>query len=94
MKARRASDVKKFTDIPNIGPAMAADFALLGIKAPADLKGRDAFALHARLCKLTGTRHDPCVIDTFMAAIDFMEGAPAKPWWRYTKQRKARISKL
>jgi hypothetical protein len=29
------------------------------------------------------------VLDTFMAATDFMRGAPAAPWWSYTAQRKA-----
>jgi hypothetical protein len=24
-----------------------------------------------------------------MAAVDFMRGAPAAPWWQYTAQRKA-----
>jgi hypothetical protein len=24
-----------------------------------------------------------------MAAVDFMRGAPAAPWWTYTAQRKA-----
>jgi Pathogenicity locus len=87
-KASNASEVKRFTDIPNIGPAMAKDFALLGIKAPAELAKHDAFALYTRLCKLTKTRHDPCVLDTFIAAVDFMQGAPATPWWHYTSQRK------
>jgi Pathogenicity locus len=88
MKAAHASEVKRLTDIPNIGPAMAKDFALLGIKSPAELAKYDAFALYTRLCKLTQTRQDPCVLDTFMAAVDFMQGAPAAPWWHYTAQRK------
>jgi hypothetical protein len=29
------------------------------------------------------------VLDTFMAAVDFMNGAAAAPWWAYTAQRKA-----
>ena len=41
------------------------------------------------LCEATGQRQDPCVLDTFMAATDFMRGAPAAPWWHYTPQRKA-----
>jgi hypothetical protein len=45
--------------------------------------------LYQSLCAVTGQRQDPCVLDTFMAAIDFMRGAPAAPWWNYTAQRKA-----
>jgi hypothetical protein len=29
------------------------------------------------------------VLDTFMAATDFMAGAAPAPWWKYTAQRKA-----
>lgn len=87
-KAAHATEVKKFTDIPNIGPAMEADFKLLKLKTPGDLKNKDAFSLYTKLCKISGVRHDPCVLDTFIAAIDFMNGAPARPWWFYTKERK------
>lgn len=75
--------------MPNVGPAFAGDLALLGIERPADLVGLNAFELTARLERLTGARQDPCVIDTFMALIDFAEGAPARPWFAYTKRRKS-----
>lgn len=88
MKAKHVSEVKKFTDIPNIGPAMVTDFKLLGIKEPLSLKGNDPYKLYTKLSKLTGSRQDPCVLDTFIAAVDFMNGAPARPWWDYTAQRK------
>ena len=90
MKAKTASAAKRLLDIPNIGPAMVGDFTLLGIAQPADLAGRDPLALYQQLCKKTGFLHDPCVLDTFMAAVDFMNGAPAKPWWGYTEERKRR----
>ena len=35
-----------------------------------------------------GRLHDPCVLDTFMAAHDFMNGGFAQPWWHFTEQRK------
>ncbi len=88
-KARHASEVRRFTDIPNVGPATAGDFATLGLRSPAELAECDAWALYRRLCRITGVRHDPCVIDVFLAATDFMRGAPARPWWDYTAQRKA-----
>lgn len=92
MKARAAADAKRLTDIPNIGPAAAKDFAQLGIDAPAQLVGVDAYALHAQLCAVTGVRHDPCVIDVFLSAVRFMEGAPALPWWHYTDERKRHLA--
>lgn len=88
-KAASAAECAALEQLPNIGPALAADLRLIGIVCPADLRGKDAFVLYQRLCAVTGQRHDPCVLDTFMAATDFMRGAPAAPWWHYTAQRKA-----
>lgn len=94
MKARRAADVKKFTDIPNVGPRIARDFVTLGIKDPKGLKGKDPFVLYKNLCKKTGVRQDPCVLDTFMAVTDFMNGGMARDWWYFTPKRKKLYSKI
>lgn len=94
MKARRAADAKKLSDIPNIGPAMVRDFTVLGIYRPNDLVGQDAFGLYTSICTIRGTRQDPCVLDTYMAAIDFMQGAPARSWWYYTKIRKKKYKTI
>ena len=88
-KAASAADCLQLEQLPNIGPALAADLRLIGIRTPAELRGKDAFVLYQKLCAATGQRQDPCVLDTFMAATDFMRGAPAAPWWKYTPQRKA-----
>lgn len=87
-KAASAAECASLRQIPNIGPAMVRDFELMGIHQPVDLVGADAFALYQRICKLTGQRHDPCVLDTYMAAVDFMNGGPPRDWWSYTAQRK------
>jgi len=94
MKAPHPSEVTNFEDIPNIGPRMAEDFRMLGVKTPADLTNKNAYTLYKKICELTGTRHDPCVLDTYMAAVDFMNGAPARPWFSYTKERKKRYPKV
>ena len=88
-KASSAAECSALEQLPNIGPSLAADLRLIGILEPKDLRGKDAFVLYQRLCAATGQRQDPCVLDTFMAATDFMRGAPAAPWWQYTPQRKA-----
>ncbi len=88
-KAKSADDCERFEQLPNVGPALAADLRLMGFEHPAELRGQDAFALYRRLCEVTGQRQDPCVLDTFMAITDFMRGAAAAPWWNYTAQRKA-----
>ena len=93
-KAHSAAQCEYFEQIPNIGPAMAQDLQNLGIKHPRELARRDAFVLYQELCTMSAQRHDPCVLDTFMAAIDFMKGALAQPWWHYTAQRKLRYGQL
>ena len=83
-----AKDCQKLEDLPNIGPKMAADLRLLRIDRPNQLKGRDPYRLYEQLCRATGVRQDPCVLDVFIAATAFVGGAPARPWWHYTAERK------
>ena len=87
-KASHPDQATKLEQIPNVGPAIAADFRLIGILRPQDLKGQDPLKLYHRLNKLSGCRHDPCVLDTFMAAVHFMEKGEALAWWAFTPQRK------
>ena len=86
------ADIARLEDIPNVGPAVAADLRRLGIKSPGELSGRDPYALYDDLCRLTGQRHDPCLLDTFIAAVRFMAGEPKQPWWKYTAQRKRELA--
>jgi len=85
----RRTQLRVLTDLPNIGAATAADLRLLGIETPQQLVGRDAWELYESLCRKTGVRHDPCVIDVFLSITDFMQGGEPQPWWHYTAQRKA-----
>lgn len=87
-KAASAAECQQLEQLPNIGPAMASDLRALGIVHPRELAHRDAFVLYQALCAHSGKRQDPCVLDTFMAATDFMRGAKPAPWWAYTAQRK------
>lgn len=88
MKAKKASDALQLEHIPNIGKAVAEDLRGIGITKPTQLKGKDGIALYHKLNKMTGVRHDPCMADTFIAAVDFMNGGTAKPWWKFTEKRK------
>ena len=86
--AKAVRQIARLEDIPNVGPAVAAYLRRSGIDAPADLPGRDPYAIYDDLCRLTGQRHDHCLLDTFIAAVRYMEGAPKEPWWKYTAERK------
>ena len=93
-KASTAAECERLEQLPNIGPSIAADLRLIGVVHPAELAAREPFQLYQALCRATNQRQDPCVLDTFIAAVDFMRGAPPKPWWDYTAQRKAQYGQL
>ena len=69
-------DASHLEGIPNVGPAIAADFRQLGITSPSELSGRDPYTMYDDLCRITGKPHDPCLLDTFIAAVRYMEGGP------------------
>ena len=91
-EAKGRKQLARLEDIPNIGPSIASDPRQLGITAPAELPGRGPYSMYDDLCRITGQRHDPCLLDTFIAAVRFMEGEPKKPWWAYTAERKREMA--
>lgn len=88
-KAVQAVEARVLTDIPNIGKSIAQDLRGLGVYTPAQVAAIDPIAMYDALRTPVGQRHDPCVLDTFLAAKDFMNGRPAQPWWHFTPLRKA-----
>jgi hypothetical protein len=85
-------DIARLEDIPNVGPAIAANLRQLGITQPDDLVGRDPYEMYDDLWRITGQRHDPCLLDTFIASVRYMAGEPKKPWWSYTAERKRELA--
>ncbi len=79
--------------LPNIGPAIAEKLRRIGIRTPADIVGRDPYAMSKELEICTGEQCDPCLLDVFISAVRFMEGAPKKPWWAYTSERKMMLAR-
>lgn len=86
-----ARNVERLEDIPNIGKKIAGNLRQLGFERPEDLHGQDPYAMYGRLCEITGVRQDPCLLDTFIAAVRFMDGGPALPWWAFTPERKREL---
>jgi len=89
---RKRENVVRLEDVPNVGRSIAADLRQLGISRPVELVGRDPYEMYAELCRMTGQHQDPCVLDTFIAAVRYMEGEPKKPWWKYTAERKKKMA--
>jgi hypothetical protein len=86
--------IRRLRDLTSIGPAMLRDFQLLGIRFVSQLAKSDALKLYTRLCKITGVRQDPCVLDTFSCAVAQARN-PNRPkaqrqWWYWSRVRKAK----
>lgn len=92
VKAPNAQAAMRLEDIPNIGPSIADDLRALDIYEPVQLIGKDPYALYRLIGEISGEQHDPCLCDTFIAAVRFMEGGPPRPWWFYTAERKQRLT--
>lgn len=71
---------------------MLKDFEQLGVKSVAQLATRDPRKLYDKLCALTGTRQDPCVLDTFVCAVEQARNpdlpAEQRQWWYWSRIRK------
>lgn len=80
------------TDLPNIGPSLAGTLRYVGVDAPADLVGKDPYEMYDLLEVVTGERHDPCVLDTFISVVRFIAGEEPQPWWAYTAERKRTLA--
>jgi pathogenicity locus Cdd1 protein len=73
--------------IPGVGPSIAKDLSLLGIREVAELRGRNPESLYAELCRETGQHVDRCVLYVFRCAVYFASEADHDPellkWWNW-----------
>ena len=83
---------RQLGELISIGPAMLRDFELLGIHTVAQLGRENPERMYERLNRATGTRQDPCVLDTFCAAVAQARNPrlPAEQcqWWYWSRKRK------
>ena len=84
---------RQLGDLISIGPAMLRDFAQLKIRSVAQLARQNPRRMYERLNRLSGQRQDPCVLDTFCAAVAQAKNPrlPAEKcqWWYWSRKRKA-----
>lgn len=83
---------RELKDLVSIGPAMLRDFEMLGIRSVAQLARQEPKQMYERLCELTQQRQDPCVLDTFSAAVAQARDPELPPaqrqWWYWSRERK------
>ena len=84
---------RTLASLDGIGKAMMADFKTLGISSVEQLAREDGDALYHRLCAVTGSTHDVCVLDTLRCAVaqarDAELPAEQRNWWYWSRMRKA-----
>ena len=83
------TNLRSLTAIPNVGPAIARRLLRLGITSLDDLRDQDPEELFHRCSVQEGRQEDPCLLDTLTAAVDVANGGPPRPWWHYSRERKA-----
>lgn len=87
-----ATAIRELSDLISIGPAMLRDFEMLGIRSIAQLARQEPRKMYDRLNQKTGQRQDPCVLDTFCAAVAQARNPrlPAEQcqWWYWSRKRK------
>jgi len=77
--------------LPNVGPAAAGYLKRIGVSCPEHLVDRDPYVLYEELCRVSGVQYDLCLLDQFISAVRFMHGETARPWWKYTSERKRKF---
>jgi len=83
---------RQLADLISIGPAMLRDFKLLGIRTVEQLARQEPRLMYEKLSRKVGQRQDPCVLDTFCAAVAQARNPrlPAEKcqWWYWSRKRK------
>jgi len=87
-----ATQERSLQNLTSVGPAIAKDFELLGIRSVAQLSRRDPEKLYEKLCEITGQAQDICCLDVFRAAVAQARN-PRLPeeqrqWWYWSRRRK------
>ena len=91
-ESSRQKEGRRLRDLWSVGPAIERDLQSLGVHDVASLARRSPERLYRRLEQITGKKQDPCVLDTFRAAVA-QALDPHLPqeqcvWWHYSRLRK------
>ena len=83
---------RRLRDLAGVGPAIERDIRALNVHSVLELAACDGDELYRRLCDQTGTRQDPCVLDTLRCAVaqarDPRLPLEQRNWWWWSQKRK------
>ena len=91
----REGEARALRDLWSVGPAIERDSKSLGVHSVAQLARRSPERLYRHLERMTGSKQDPCVLDTFRAAVAqaLDPNLPTEEcvWWYYSRLRKKNL---
>ena len=87
----KTAALRDFRTIPGVGKSIAEDLWQIGLRSVNDLAGADPQMLYDRLCEITGTKVDRCVLYVFRCAVYFASTSDPDPellkWWAWKGRR-------
>ncbi|HLX41895.1 MAG TPA: helix-hairpin-helix domain-containing protein [Bryobacteraceae bacterium] len=79
--------IAELSKIPGVGPSLASDLYLVGIREVAELRGQNPQVLYDELCTQAGSRVDRCVLYVFRCAVYYASESRHDPeklkWWNW-----------
>jgi hypothetical protein len=87
MKPAPRAVIAELSRIPGVGPSIASDLYILGIREVSALRGRDPESLYRQFCEHTGQKVDRCLLYVFRCAVYFASETKHDPellkWWNW-----------
>ncbi|MFL6447673.1 MAG: helix-hairpin-helix domain-containing protein [Bryobacteraceae bacterium] len=92
IRSGHGTDERRLRDLAGVGAAIEHDLHMLNVQTVSELAACDGDDLYSHLCEITGTRQDPCVLDTLRCAVAQARDArlprEQRNWWWWSRQRK------
>jgi len=83
--------LSQFQTLDSIGPSIAEDIYLLGYRRSRELRSADPAEMFSQITRMAGGYMDPCVEDTFRAAVAQVKYPDLLPeqkqWWLWMHDR-------
>jgi hypothetical protein len=79
--------IAELSKIPGVGPSLASDLYLVGIREVSELRGQNPQTLYDELCTQAGSSVDRCVLYVFRCAVYYASEPQHDPeklkWWNW-----------
>jgi hypothetical protein len=87
MGAVSKDSIKDLMTIPGVGKSIANDLLLLGYSRVTDLINQDPQIMYDKMCEITHSHQDRCLLYVFRCAVYFASNTYYDPellkWWNW-----------